>query len=94
MHTIDVTGPILPIHIHRMCNLFKNSQEGSFEMTANVLDNTASLNCTSPESNEILYDGRNLDLSEQKSMNEFISLKSSCSSINSIVLENEIFKCY
>ena len=93
-HTLDVTGPILPIHIHRLCNLFKYSQNGSFEMTGNALDNSASFNCTSPESDDILHNGHNLDLSEKKSMEKSLTMKNSASSINSIIFENELFKCY
>jgi hypothetical protein len=63
-------------------------------MTGNALDNSQSFNCTKPESNEIKYDGQNLDSSEQKSMDKYLGLKSCFTSINSIVLEDGVYKCY
>ena len=63
-------------------------------MTANALDNSPSFNCTTPESTDIKYCGHNLDLSEQKSMKQFLGLESCSNSINSMVFENEKFKCY
>jgi hypothetical protein len=63
-------------------------------MTANALDSSPSFNCTAPESNDILHNGHNLDLSEKKSMEKSLTIKNSSSSINSIVFENELFKCY
>jgi hypothetical protein len=44
-YAIDLSGPIMPFHVHRLCNLFSVTQSGEFEMMANVYDQSQALNC-------------------------------------------------
>jgi hypothetical protein len=44
-YAIDLTGPIMPLHVHRLCNLFRVTQDAEFEMTAITYDQSQSLNC-------------------------------------------------
>lgn len=93
-YTIDLQGPILPFHLHRLCKLFQHSQNNSFELTSNTLDHSACLNCVNAGSYDLQYEGKSLSMSETKSLENGVEIKGNAIAINSIVLENGIFKCY
>ena len=43
-YALDFIGPIMPYHVHRLCNLFKETN-GQFDMVANTYESSAALNC-------------------------------------------------
>lgn len=43
-YAIDLIGPVMPYHLHRLCHLFRITQEGEFNMTANVYEQSTGLN--------------------------------------------------
>jgi hypothetical protein len=49
-YAIDLTGPIMPFHMHRLCNLFRVTQDADFDMTAITYEQTQSLNCVPKKS--------------------------------------------
>jgi hypothetical protein len=44
-YTVDLTGPIMPFHVHRLANLLRVTQEGEFEMSAIAYDQSHAFNC-------------------------------------------------
>lgn len=43
-YALDFIGPIMPYHVHRLCNLFKETN-GQFDMVASTYESSAALNC-------------------------------------------------
>ncbi|XP_077981427.1 protein downstream neighbor of Son-like [Glandiceps talaboti] len=44
LSTLEVTGPLLPTNIVYLCELFKQTQQGDFNMICNVQDSTIPFN--------------------------------------------------
>ena len=36
LYTLEVSGPVLPYHIHELCSLVKVTQSGNFSMTSST----------------------------------------------------------
>ena len=100
-YALDFIGPIMPYHVHRLCNLFKITN-GEFEMVSNTYDSSAALNC-------IKIPSENADESENclasKGMTSFLDSSESASlennygvfgesqAIKSVQLKEEMFCC-
>ena len=92
-YSIDLTGPILPYHIHRLCNLFKHSQRGAFDMTATTLDHSPAFNCAKSNMDCAQLNKTNIDESEYESMRNGINISGSTNVVNSINFENGLYRC-
>jgi hypothetical protein len=90
-YSIDLTGPILPFHIHRLCNLFKSSQNGAFEMTATTLDHSPAFNSTKPNITNLKES--NIDHSEYQSIKNGVRISGSTKVVSSISLQNGSYRC-
>ena len=44
-YVVDLSGPIMPYHVHRLASLFRVTQTGEFEMTSVEYSQSAALNC-------------------------------------------------
>lgn len=101
-YALDIIGPIMPYHIHRLCNLFKETN-GEFEMVANTYDSSAALNCVkipndsdevaenvSPEINGITSF---LDRSELNSLKEKHGIFGESQAIRMIKYHENMFRC-
>ncbi len=43
-YVLDFIGPVMPYHIHRLCNLFRLTQSGNFEMNSVPFEQSVALN--------------------------------------------------
>ena len=43
-YVLDFIGPVMPYHIHRLCNLFRMTQSGNFEMSSVPFEQSVALN--------------------------------------------------
>lgn len=94
-YTIDLSGPIMPFMIHRLCKLFTQSQKGQFEMVSNSLLSSLAFNCIKYANNDIYYLGNNIDKSEEESLkNKHGLFNGTATCLNSIICENKIYRCY
>jgi len=100
-YALDLIGPVMPYHIHRLCHLFRLTQVDDFEMMGNTYDQTGSLNCVSnrgDKSNETecsadLKVSPFLDLSERKSMEKMFGIFGESQAIKNISFKNDTFHC-
>ena len=102
-YALDFIGPIMPYHIHRLCNLFKETN-GEFEMIANTYDSSAALNClkTPNNSGEELAENSTsetnntsvfLDRSELMSLEKKHGIFGESQAIRSIKFHEKMFRC-
>lgn len=97
-YALDFIGPIMPFHIHRLCNLFKQTN-CEFEMNANTYDTSAALNCVkSPtdvngEPSSTAGVSSFLDKSELDSLISSHGIFGESQAIKSIRFKDNKFKC-
>ena len=99
-YALDFIGPIMPYHVHRLCNLFKETN-GQFEMAAATYDSSAALNCVKGQNDEAV-EGNELpsnpkpttflDNSELKSLESFHGIFGESNSIKTIKYNGK-FNC-
>ncbi|CAF1073552.1 unnamed protein product [Brachionus calyciflorus] len=93
-YAIDLIGPIMPYHIHRLCNLFKATQVEDFSMVGNVYDQTTGLNCVKKKEGEKNLEINSLlDSSELKSLENDYGIYGEAQAIKSISLVDSKFCC-
>lgn len=92
-YAIDFIGPIMPYHIHRLCNLFKVTQVTDFSMIGNVYDQSAGLNCAKKTEDEMLDLDSLIDSSELKSLKSSYGIFGEAQAVKSISLVDEKFCC-
>ena len=95
-YALDFIGPIMPYHVHRLCNLFSMTQQGEFEMVANTYEQSAALNCVKTEASFLLnkaHVSRYLDRSEVDSLASSFGIYGEASSIKSIAMKGDLFCC-
>jgi hypothetical protein len=102
-YALDFIGPIMPYHVHRLCNLFKITNE-EFLMCANTYDTAAALNCvknTKEYKDDVDTGGSSnasgitsfLDKSELDSLVHSHGIFGESQAIKSIHLKENMFKC-
>lgn len=96
----------MPYHIHRLCNLFRETQVSDFEMTASTYDQTSSLNCAKKKTNK-LEEGEEqqesggddsrvcsfLDESERKSLESFFGIFGESQAIKNMYFKDDKLCC-
>jgi hypothetical protein len=98
-YALDFIGPLMPYHIHRLCNLFRLTQSNDFEMVANPLVQSMPLNCVKKcdekrenvESDDEITSY--LDKSELDSVKNWYGLFGEANAIKSITVKGEKFCC-
>lgn len=88
----------MPYHIHRLCNLFRQTQINDFEMVANAYDQTNSLNCVKKktegqDTDDVSQVCLFLDESERKSLENFFGIFGESQAIKSISFKDDKFRC-
>lgn len=99
-YALDFIGPLMPYHIHRLCNLFRLTQSNDFEMVANPLVQSMPLNCVKKCEEKREKDDDNddeitsyLDKSELDSVKNWYGLFGEANAIKSITIKDEKFCC-
>lgn len=97
-YAIDLIGPIMPYHVHRLCSLFRITQVDNFSMVANIYDQSQALNCAKKQDNKPGMDPDSgttsyLDLSEAKSLEVNYGVYGESQYIKSIDLIENKFCC-
>lgn len=100
-YALDFIGPLMPYHIHRLCNLFRLTQSNDFEMVANPLVQSMPLNCVKKceekrENDENKSDEEitsYLDKSELDSVKNWYGLFGEANAIKSITIKDDKFCC-
>lgn len=103
-YALDFIGPLMPYHIHRLCNLFRLTQSDQFEMVANTYEQSAALNCAkkqevtqvnsdSDDENDSTDVCKYLDSSELNSMQSNFGIFGESNSIKSICVKDNYFCC-
>lgn len=96
-YALDFIGPIMPYHVHRLCNLFSVTQVTDFEAVANLYDQSAPLNCHKKKKNEENQDDpfltEYLDKSEARSIENEYGIFAESKAIRSILFKNNRFSC-
>ena len=98
-YAVDLVGPIMPYHMHRLCNTFRLTQSSEFEMTAHVYQQSASLNCVKkPEvSSSGVVDEESmspfLDVNEKNSLQKFYGIFGEAKAISSVKMVDGMFCC-
>ena len=97
-YALDFIGPIMPYHVHRLCNLFRITN-GEFLMCANTYDTSAALNCVKNakyEEAECMSTAgitSFLDKSELDSLMGSHGIFGESQAIKSIHLNENMFRC-
>lgn len=92
-YAIDFIGPIMPYHIHRLCNLFKVTQATDFSMVCNLYDQSAGLNCAKKVDDEKINSDSLIDISELNSLRNSYGIFGEAQAIKSISLFDAKFCC-
>ena len=92
-YAIDFIGPIMPYHIHRLCNLFKVTQQTDFSMVGNFYDQSAGLNCAKKIEDESTGVDSLIDISELNSLRNSYGIFGEAQAIRSISLIDAKFCC-
>lgn len=96
-YAIDLIGPLMPFHIHRLCNLFRVTQIDNFNMVANVYEQSQAMNCFKKQDKEVLQAdvklSSYLDSSEFKSLENNYGIFGEPQAIKSISLIEDKFCC-
>lgn len=99
-YALDFIGPIMPYHIHRLCNLFRLTQVDDFEMVGNTYDQTGSLNCVKKKTEKMSEDDYSdtkissfLDESERKSLDALFGIFGEYQAIKTISFKDNMFRC-
>ncbi len=95
-YALDFIGPIMPFHVHRLCNLFRTTQQNEFEMVANTYEQSAALNCVK-KATEVIVDkeemSKYLDMSEKDSLENGYGIFGESASIKAIFIKDDMFCC-
>ena len=95
-YALDFIGPIMPYHTHRLCNLFRMTQQNEFEMVANAYEQSSALNCVKREGSRVLDKeqlSQYMDESEANSIESSFGIYGEVSSIKSILIKDDKFCC-
>ena len=95
-YALDFIGPIMPYHIHRLCNLFRMTQNNEFEMVANTYEQSAALNCVKKDTcpnHDKEQISKYLDTSEVNSLEDNFGIYGESNSIKSICIKDDMFCC-
>jgi protein downstream neighbor of Son len=95
-YALDFIGPIMPFHVHRLCNLFRATQQNEFDMVANTYEQSSALNCVK-NSADVIVDkeqmSKYLDMSEMESLENGYGVFGEATSIKSICIKDDMFCC-
>ena len=102
-YALDFIGPIMPYHMHRLCNLFRQTQVDDYEAVFNQYDQSAPLNCVKKKKDQIQAMDPNdeydpfttefLDKSEANSLDNGFGIFGESKAIKTISYKKNRFFC-
>ncbi len=78
-YVLDFIGPVMPYHVHRLCNLFRMTQAGNFEMSSVPFEQSIALNSVKYYTKDIIdfnsdSEEKDTNINNQNNFSKYLDL--------------------